>query len=358
MAIVCYAGCIMHMLRARRKGFTIVELAVVIAVIGILAAIVIVVYPGIQKRTGDTQVQGDLRQAAMKLDAYKANVGGYPANESLVDGGKGLPKTNSALVYTYQGSAGSYCLSAVSERSGKTFSITNSSSEILDGPCGSTIALVGSQSNNTGSVSTPSVVVTKPSGTQQGHVMIASATMVEGTRATADFNNPSGWTLIDSRSVTSPNKVRQSVWYKVATASEPANYTFSAVSGSDCKISVTVSSYSSVNTSSPIMAHNYNVTATDSPTATYGSVTATGKSYLVVTGGGRSTSAFAAAPSVSSPYSIASSTRTTALSYMYSYMAGGESLTNGANRTPLNMTYAGSMVINMTHSILLREATP
>lgn len=43
------------------RGFTIVELLVVIVVIGILAAIAIVSYSGVQNRAYDTSVQSDLR---------------------------------------------------------------------------------------------------------------------------------------------------------------------------------------------------------------------------------------------------------------------------------------------------------
>lgn len=352
----------MRFLKRTNKGFTIVELAVVIAVLGILVAIVTVVYPGLQKRVADTQVQGDLRQAAMKLDAYKANVGGFPEDENVVDGGKGLPKSDSSLVYDYTATAGFYCLSAVSERSGKTFNISSTSSEVKEGVCASAvdpIAVVGSQSNHTGSTNSPNLTISRPSGTQAGHVLLATATMIEGgARSTADFNSISGWTLISSRSVTSPNKIRQSVWYKVASASEPSSYTISAVAGSDCKISGTITSFSSVDTTSPIMDFAYNVNSSNSTTAAYGSVAATGNSYLVAVGGGRGTTAFpASAPSMTSPYSVASSARTTAASWMYSYMGAGEALTNGTSKAPPSMTYGGTMSTNMTHSILLRQRT-
>lgn len=120
---------------AYKSAFTIVELAVVIVVIGILASIVLVAYPGIQKRSADTQVQGDLRQAAMKLDAYKANNGGYPLTQELVDNGKGLPKSTTDLTYDYTATVGTYCLSAVSQKSGKIFKISSGGSEISEGEC-------------------------------------------------------------------------------------------------------------------------------------------------------------------------------------------------------------------------------
>jgi len=59
----------------RKRGFTIVELAVVIAVIAILATIVLVVYPGAQAHARDAERKSDLSQlsAALKAFALKKN---------------------------------------------------------------------------------------------------------------------------------------------------------------------------------------------------------------------------------------------------------------------------------------------
>jgi prepilin-type N-terminal cleavage/methylation domain-containing protein len=55
-------------MRKNVSGFTIVELLIVIVVIGILAAITIVAYNGIQGRAQDASVQSDLRNIAKKLE--------------------------------------------------------------------------------------------------------------------------------------------------------------------------------------------------------------------------------------------------------------------------------------------------
>lgn len=55
------------------SGFTIVELLIVIVVIGILAAIVIVAYSGVQNRAYDTSVQSDMRNIAKQLEAGKVD---------------------------------------------------------------------------------------------------------------------------------------------------------------------------------------------------------------------------------------------------------------------------------------------
>lgn len=52
-----------------RPGFTIVELLIVIVIIGILAAISIIAYNGIQNKAADSVVKSDLRQATQKTKA-------------------------------------------------------------------------------------------------------------------------------------------------------------------------------------------------------------------------------------------------------------------------------------------------
>lgn len=60
------------------KGFTIVELLIVIVVIGILAAIVIVAYTGVQNRANDTAINSDLKSNAKKLEMYRVDHDAYP----------------------------------------------------------------------------------------------------------------------------------------------------------------------------------------------------------------------------------------------------------------------------------------
>lgn len=62
-----------------QAGFTIVELLIVIVVIGILAAITVVAYNGIQNRANDTAVQSDLRNFGTIMAQYKAINGQHPS---------------------------------------------------------------------------------------------------------------------------------------------------------------------------------------------------------------------------------------------------------------------------------------
>jgi prepilin-type N-terminal cleavage/methylation domain-containing protein len=63
----------------QQSGFTIVELLIVIVVIGILAAITIVAYNGIQNRAYDAAVQSDIDNVVKELRLYEASNGYYPA---------------------------------------------------------------------------------------------------------------------------------------------------------------------------------------------------------------------------------------------------------------------------------------
>lgn len=71
-----------------KSGFTIVELLIVIVVIGILAAISIVAYNGIQQRGRDTQRLHDMSAITKALEIYKIQTGSYP--ESSYNGTNGF----------------------------------------------------------------------------------------------------------------------------------------------------------------------------------------------------------------------------------------------------------------------------
>jgi len=62
----------------KQHGFTIVELLIVIVVIGILAAITIVAYNGIQQRARDMSRISDLRGLQKAIEMYYVDKGSYP----------------------------------------------------------------------------------------------------------------------------------------------------------------------------------------------------------------------------------------------------------------------------------------
>ena len=64
---------------AKMPAFTIVELLIVIVVIGILAAISVVVYGGIRTNAENSKTVSGVRQYVTLLQMYKEANGGYPA---------------------------------------------------------------------------------------------------------------------------------------------------------------------------------------------------------------------------------------------------------------------------------------
>ena len=60
------------------RGFTIVELLIVIVVIGILAAIVIVAYNGVQNSAKSQSANAAASNVQKKIEAYNAAVSSYP----------------------------------------------------------------------------------------------------------------------------------------------------------------------------------------------------------------------------------------------------------------------------------------
>lgn len=61
-----------------KRGFTIVELLIVIVIIGILTAVVIVAYNGIQDRARNAVRLSDIKTAERLLEVYFAQNGEYP----------------------------------------------------------------------------------------------------------------------------------------------------------------------------------------------------------------------------------------------------------------------------------------
>lgn len=65
-----------------RSGFTLIELLITIVVIGILAAITLVAYNGIQSRAQDAVVYSDMHQFAVAVENFRTINGSYPASEN------------------------------------------------------------------------------------------------------------------------------------------------------------------------------------------------------------------------------------------------------------------------------------
>lgn len=129
-------------MKSRRiHGFTIVELLIVIVVIGVLAAITIVAYNGIQNRADRALLQSGLSNTSKQLEAHRAELGRYPVSIDScpvpVSGSICVKSTSNDFNYVVTSDGSGYQLVASSARQSMSLAngggATENNSNLLTG---------------------------------------------------------------------------------------------------------------------------------------------------------------------------------------------------------------------------------
>ncbi|HEY4499941.1 MAG TPA: prepilin-type N-terminal cleavage/methylation domain-containing protein [Candidatus Paceibacterota bacterium] len=101
------------------KGFTLIEILIVVSIIGLLASVILVGLGGFRSRGRDTRRVADLKAIQNGLELYYSRNNQYPSNLSdLLSGGIGVnklpkdPSSNSDYYYSYTASRQSYIVAA------------------------------------------------------------------------------------------------------------------------------------------------------------------------------------------------------------------------------------------------------
>jgi len=164
----------MHTFRqARRHGFTIVELLIVIVIIGILAAITIIAFNGIQGKAKIAVIQSDLNQASKSLDVYRATTSTEDKYPSTLSDAKLTATNGTTYQYSYLSALNRYCLTGTN--SGLVYTISS-----ID-----TIPKVGACAGHVGSGG-----VVPPAGYEIAPVASGSQTAFDGNTTIQPLSCP------------------------------------------------------------------------------------------------------------------------------------------------------------------------
>ena len=106
------------------KGFTLIELMIVIAIIGILAAIAIPQFSAYRKRSYNSAAQSDLRNIATAQEAYYVDAATYCQTLGTLRGSSYGYMQSGKVTATVQGNADNYTITSYHGSGDKTYSLS------------------------------------------------------------------------------------------------------------------------------------------------------------------------------------------------------------------------------------------
>ena len=109
--------------RSYSRGFTIVELLIVVVIIAIIAAISFIAFSSVQTNAAKAVLQSDLKQASKDLDLAHVRDGSYPGSDTNLSRSEGTH-------FEYTSSANSYCLTAWSTAAKTNLYISNETGSV------------------------------------------------------------------------------------------------------------------------------------------------------------------------------------------------------------------------------------
>lgn len=112
--------------RKDQKGFTLIEFMIVIAIIGILAAIAILQFASYRKRAYNSSAQSDVKNAATAQEAY------YVDNDTYTTHGNLSLNTGDGVTLTADGGTSDYTITGYHSSGDKTYTLTGPGGSLTD----------------------------------------------------------------------------------------------------------------------------------------------------------------------------------------------------------------------------------